>query len=766
MVKVVWLSKADACALLTAKNLYRRLRDRFPAERAAEDLFKVLALEKFQAAVQERCFAGGDETDHILVPVDRDVYLVLKAMGLCGEKDSKGRRICIGAGALHNWFRATVRSNKHELYIEALKILTTQLAFLFGTRNISNDEDIDSNARTIFGEEVRGGVTEAVWRVARYFDSVVLYKSEKGKYEGEAIYLLGKINELKSKLTTWILRRLREGTGYREQRIRRDGKCAPVYKPGMNSRETKFCETHLSEASKEIAASLAQSVVDVCVRLKFDTFWHGATEDATFVRNVLIKLKSLDPSLVVAYTPPPDYSEIKLGDMFDVNNAIRHRPGSLGLSADEVLHIKNNEEYIGKLIAIHHTSETETDAVSYLLQVLYQQYVVLFQDFASSVFVKRTYTLAQLGADPKTRVLVKKQFLDFFSEQELGPLRQLVTLYRASTASALGRTIDATPFHTSIENLVESVLENKPGSILDAYRNNQSRDVKEKTKKFLAQGLAGSALLSLLYLRRANIDRLQRNGVTENLPIAWRPAVLPAHGASLLYTLREYRDAGGSGISGATQIGLSADDPWVAGQSVQTKISEGFRECSGLGLRGMNRHTVFATEVIFEEFRNASDREYSERLTTGRHLREQLGFFSIGYIEALKHFYQDHERYDPSIFTDEFNSSFTPFNLRVALEHVVTQLHEFLNTYASTHSSRDSPVINLSLKLHGPGGDHYISLSPTKGTHGFFVTAPFLRWMICRGLVPKSTTAVVGWWSNGAVDLVEGSLQTCEVPTS
>ena len=743
MVKAVWLSKADACALLTAKNLYRHLRGSLPAERAAEDLFKELALEKFQATVHQRCFVEGNETHHILVPVDRDVYLVLKAMGLCGEKDSKGRRICV-ANRWNEWreYREPV---VHKTYVEALKILTTQFRTLSGESEILNEaKTIYETASELFGDKINNAVWDVVKNLDKYFDT-----------KGHATDIASKyISQLSTRLKQWMRNRLETGTGKLERHIRKEGRCSEV----VGMRETEACQKHLETNSYSIAKYLMQSVLDVCFHMQFNRFWEAGGKDRENVEKYLISMKGQIPGLIVAYTherSPLFIEQLEELILNKTDSEVTDLRLSLGLPLKDVQAVRNDDRYIKPLIAVQDTSES--DVVSYLLQVLYQQYVVLFLDL--KLDLKGTYTLAQLE-DSKARQQVKTQFLRLFGEDQLAPLRELVNKINTSTGKG---SVDATPFYESIRNRVSIDSERVKGINLDSYRRSQSTTVKEKTTAFLAQGLSGSVLLCLLNLNAKSAPLLRIDDLTSNLPLLWRYDLSdPSAGVKLAYTLKEAVEGYFLKTDSKPLIcGLCNGIKWVSGKSMQTKISEVFRDASGLGKGGKNRKPVFATEVIFEEFRKVEAKgDYCTRFK----IPPPKDVFSTAYLETLRYFYRDHKTYDNDIFTPSFMSSFKRIELHKALENVVTELNKYTHRYDSLHG-KGSLALTLSLKLQETAGDHYISLSPTKDTHGFFVTAPFLRWMMCTQYVPKKTAAVVGWWRTNQANapILEESLRTCEI---
>ena len=129
MDRKVWLSRADVCALLRARGLLTLLRTRLPHGEAEETAARTLSLRAFRDSVQKACFASDAATDHVLLTVSEDIYAVLRAMGLCGAKDSNGRQICILSSirrALDEWKNMGPRT------LSIYRVLVEQYGLIFG----------------------------------------------------------------------------------------------------------------------------------------------------------------------------------------------------------------------------------------------------------------------------------------------------------------------------------------------------------------------------------------------------------------------------------------------------------------------------------------------------------------------------------------------------------------------------------------------------------------------------------------------------------
>lgn len=129
MERKVWLSRADVCALLRARSLLDLLRDRLPDGEAEETMARILSLRSFRSSVREACFRSDDARDHVLLTVSEDIYAVLRAMGLCGEKDSRGRQICITSFIRRAWDEW---NNMGPRTLSIYRVLLEQYGLIFG----------------------------------------------------------------------------------------------------------------------------------------------------------------------------------------------------------------------------------------------------------------------------------------------------------------------------------------------------------------------------------------------------------------------------------------------------------------------------------------------------------------------------------------------------------------------------------------------------------------------------------------------------------
>jgi hypothetical protein len=128
MNRKVWLSRADACALIRARGLLEFLKTKLPLGKAQETAARVLSTDDFRSSVRKACFETDDATDHILLEVSADMYAVLRAMGLCGVKDSRGRQICIFSSARNAW---DSWNQKDPMTLSILRVLLEQYGLIF-----------------------------------------------------------------------------------------------------------------------------------------------------------------------------------------------------------------------------------------------------------------------------------------------------------------------------------------------------------------------------------------------------------------------------------------------------------------------------------------------------------------------------------------------------------------------------------------------------------------------------------------------------------
>jgi len=142
----VWLSKVDVRALLGARDVFDLLARRYPAEEAMIKAYSVLRGNRFRRRVHDMFDKAGEASrDHVLVEIPRDMYLVLKAMGLCGLRDTRGRRICLpppGGGG-----------SKTTPWLTLYAVLLQQFLILFGFKDDMNwalDEHVFAVAHYLF----------------------------------------------------------------------------------------------------------------------------------------------------------------------------------------------------------------------------------------------------------------------------------------------------------------------------------------------------------------------------------------------------------------------------------------------------------------------------------------------------------------------------------------------------------------------------------------------------------------------------------------
>ena len=95
MEHTVWLSRADVCALQRAELLLELLETHLPRGDVKTVAAQILTLQTFRDSVRRACFESWEARDHVRMQVSDDTLAVLEAMGLCGARDKRGRRICI-----------------------------------------------------------------------------------------------------------------------------------------------------------------------------------------------------------------------------------------------------------------------------------------------------------------------------------------------------------------------------------------------------------------------------------------------------------------------------------------------------------------------------------------------------------------------------------------------------------------------------------------------------------------------------------------------
>jgi hypothetical protein len=762
--KVVWLSRADACALLAAKDLYRHLMDWLPAERAAESLFSLLALGKFRAQVRQRCFVGGTaESDHILVPVDPEVYLVLKALGLCGQKDSRGREICVRG---REW-----KQVRYIPYTDTLRTMINVFRLISGEKDLlTKDAQVEAEATKLFGT----AVMHEVWGLASYLNN-----PREGGLRGmlqwapiaafrEGGTTIGRLNDL---LYSWINRRIQLKQGKFEEKAFRNRRTWSDY----------------------VTKLLLQSAVDVCFHSFLNSLWTSPNEtdrvnSIKYLMNIdktLQSEKKVDTGrLQVAYHAP-DKKSLSLQDFlsyFESDGKRNRKPLddaneiTLGLAPSEVLAQLSSKNLAERSLfpvvrfgqidpsSLENLSGENADT-SYLCQTLLHQYAVLFTDYAKETLgelEKKTFSLRELqgeGPEPKKiRKAIKVQFVQaFFSFHKasgdlLGAIKSFNEGDRTLIIADPEANLNAVrTLHDKLTALVEDTFRLPPdsSSTLSAFlKSKLPAKEKEKTKGVVAKRLLESILLSQMFILQKNISEHEASSVRKHivdalayvdqkmqglmlgfsLPVFWRKE---GDYWKLERTLDQLRQSYSSSGLDPGPLGVGEDYLVPGDTPLQNALSAAVREASGLGSRGKRAHPVFAPEPILEAFRSITSCPYN-RESQFNHT------FSPAYIELLKtYFVKDLAFLNRPDF-------FMP--LEENLKVVVRKLRTYLQTFRTNYSNSDPDLTERfeeRIKLELKDGYH-INLDPP--AEGLFIVQPFLRWMFCMNKVPNDTKQVVAYF--------------------
>ena len=184
MNRRVWLSRSDVCALLQAKDLIEILKVSFPSEDAREHSARIMLMQKFRALVQKACFGLIDSMDHVLLDIPDDMYVILRAMGLCGLKDSRGRRICLGS-ALIKTMKKRLNLTPHDELLSIYSVLLRQSGLLFGLGrdfiDWTNKKQVIAWATTLFNKW-QNDVKNAVATMA-----LVVTQANDKKYKSDVL---------------------------------------------------------------------------------------------------------------------------------------------------------------------------------------------------------------------------------------------------------------------------------------------------------------------------------------------------------------------------------------------------------------------------------------------------------------------------------------------------------------------------------------------------------------------------------------------------
>lgn len=758
----MWLSRGDVRALLGAQNLYRELRRDLPPEPAAEQMLRTIALEEFRAAVRRNCFADDDAArTHALVPVPREVYVVLKAMGLCGAKDDQGRPICI-LGLLGQGWRFRNWKTEFSVYQDA------STALLLASQRLAG---VPARVRAPPEEHVKDffsrATQESIWQLARALNPNLGFG---------ATWLLNKANRtataiksLRDSLDQWLLDRLKKGVGPFEREVRRRYHCAEP-----KASQTLECTEGLQEAAKRLSLELTQVVVSVALYDSLNAFWHSTHRDDTkAARELLIDVAGAlaDDLLVMPVLNSVVHGQRSLtfedlvargGEVPNSREALEILSSDrakeyyrLGLPRDEVLEDLVRPDVSGSRSATHDfwsdrsgrasshrpvssprvglRSESfllrgarlqpEEPLTTLLMHTLGRQYAILFdiRDERASAFL-RTLNVSQLG-DPDTARVVKTGFMGLFGGDHESLLESLRGLPQSTDRNMLADHI--THFFEPTKQVTR-----------EASKVLFERGDVEENVIFLATRLTQSVLLNVVAERRDllllllqvlehSTDQHLRD-LLRFLPVVWG-------GGALHFTLGELQLQSGPGEMHGGLVHETLHHnfyrmPELKGHMIQDVLTLVVRRHSTLNPQ--QEHPHYDPETILEPFRKWPDSRYCHRFGSRRNLP-----FSRAYIALLQVYYRS---FGGAL---TFSDSHFQHNEDFSKEYPrrVKAAHEYLNKNTGW---------SFKLVLELDNG-RYLDLDTNDSVPDLFAL-PFRRWMVCTSMVPTSARALVHWFVNSA----------------
>lgn len=273
MKRNVWLSRADACALLQVKGLLEVLKQRAPEGEARASAARILTLQQFREHVRAACFNFENETDHVLLEISEDMYAVLRALGLCGTRDSRGRRICVP-----EVFKSAYRGLKRINYwatddaktaLSIYKVLLEQTGILFGLSLKSatgwTRDYVIAFAGDLFGQW-QEAVQKAIFQVAYVIDHVVDAQSASA-HASEFVTASCELESALSWAVEWRL--LKQNKPAALIGFRKTAGCPTAEE--ASTKPNTYCQRVAGQHARLFAARLAESaVMEALSQLKRD----------------------------------------------------------------------------------------------------------------------------------------------------------------------------------------------------------------------------------------------------------------------------------------------------------------------------------------------------------------------------------------------------------------------------------------------------------------------------------------------------------------
>lgn len=741
----VWICRADVCALLGAKRLYASLP---PGQDRLRAFFQTLSLQKFRDALRANCFQGDDATEHVLVTVDQEVLLVLRAMGLCGTSDEEGRPVCFLGEGSKKWYNPMSRTAS-ALADEQLGRIEPILVHAYQMLTLGRPPAED--------EKILGYIKVSVWHMIKNLYTEV---GEGRKRQG---HLFNDPNQ--TSLRNLVKRSQDLATQIAGAKssfaifLQKEAGCTTTVSAAWGG----SCKSNMDDYKKKITTYFLRVALASVLFVFDDRDWTSASNDwvekafgkgnlqKTFDGGIrindlhLLYSKGGDGVLALsargstnksAYTlgAPPDTVIRKTflsSDLQDLKGKFMASPLASAPRTNQAPASHEN---------LHLTPQTLL-----LCQTLYLQFAVLFP--AAHLRDKTPHDSEELK-NPTTALLVQRALQDLFpTAGTLLPLLRKVSQNDFLIVNTNGTRSFNTFFSRTAKELLQALLADLGAHpVVDAVRKQHQKDSQKILTSF-TQRLLEAVLMERLHAQEGDTIVIPL-GLLEAakdaqlsflsfLPLTWDEK------EKLLYaTVRELN--GTAKMGRGYTYGLPKDLNFPRRQALQTEISTFLREHSALG-KGVHL-SHYDPESCLEAFR-PSNGTYNNRRFEAFVAADPSALFSQEYLNLLQEVQK--EEGNPWIVTQTRNvhtkSGTSTYTLEKTIELMIKELQKELTEHSKWHDG-GAYSFEFTFQIpddHDKNNVHEVTLSPS-GSSDISILGPMLRWMLATSNAPQLATHVAG----------------------
>lgn len=742
----VWICRADVCALLGAKRLYASLP---PGQDRLRAFFQTLSLQKFRDALRANCFQGDDATEHVLVTVDPEVLLVLRAMGLCGTSDEEGRPVCFLGEGSKKWYNPMSRTAS-TLADEQLGRIEPILSQAYQMLTLGRPPAED--------EKILGYIKVSVWHMIKN-----LYREvgEGQKRQGHLFYgpnqtSLTNLVKSSQDLATQIAGAKNSFATF----LQKEAGCTTTVSAAWGG----SCKSNMDDYKKKITTYFLRVALASVLFVFDDRDWTDASNNwvekafggenlqKTFDGGIrindlhLLYSKDGDGVLALSARVSADKSAYTLGappdtvirktflssDLQDLKGKFQASPLA---SAPRTNRAPASHE------SLHLAPQTLL-----LCQTLYLQFAVLFP--AAHLRDKTPHDSEGLK-NPTTALLVQRTLQDLFpTAGTLLPLLRKVSQNDFLIHNTSGTSSFNADFSPTAKELLQALLADLGAHpVVDAVRKQHQKD-SQKILTFFTQRLLEAVLMERLRAQEGDTSVIP-GGLLEAardaqlsflsfLPLTWDAK------EKLLYaTVRELN--GNTAVLGPDYTyGLPKDLDFARRQALQTEISTFLREHSALG-KGVHL-SHYDPESCLEAFR-PSNGTYNTRRFGAIVAVDPSALFSQEYLNLLQEVQK--EEGNPWIVTQTRNVhtqyKTNTYTLAETIGWMIEELQKELTEHSKWHDG-GAYSFEFTFQIpddHDKNNVHEVTLSPS-GSSDISILGPMLRWMLATSHAPNSATHVAG----------------------